>query len=132
MPAYSYRHDLPRIKERFPQARIIDTTEDITDWNAGKIPVAIMHPKSAGHGLNLQLGGSTLIWFGLPWSLEEYEQTNARLWRQGQPDNTVVIHHIITRGTVDETVLKVLGQKEAAQSALFDAVKADIRKEETT
>jgi SNF2 family DNA or RNA helicase len=125
MIAYSYKHDLARICSRF-NARRIDTSEDIADWNNGLIPVAVMHPKSAGHGLNLQVGGSTLIWFGLPWSLEEYQQTNARLWRQGQRDKRVVIHHIVTKGTTDEAVIKALRRKEATQSALFEAVKANL------
>jgi SNF2 family DNA or RNA helicase len=122
--AYTYKHDLTRICERF-QARKIDTSQDISDWNAGRIPIAIIHPKSAGHGLNLQIGGSTLIWFGLPWSLEEYQQTNARLWRQGQKD-TVVIHHIVAKNTIDEDILKALNKKETTQSALIEAVKARI------
>lgn len=125
MIAYTYKHDLTRICQRF-HARKIDTSEDISDWNAGRIPVAIIHPKSAGHGLNLQIGGSTLIWFGLPWSLEEYQQTNARLWRQGQPDSRVVIHHIVTEGTIDENVLQALSQKEITQTALIAAVKANL------
>ncbi len=128
MVAYSYRHDLHRIVDRFG-ARKIDTAQDIADWNAGQIPVAVMHPASAGHGLNLQHGGSTLIWFGLPWSLELYQQTNARLWRQGQTDSQVVIHHIVARGTMDETVMAALARKETTQSALIDAVRADIRRE---
>lgn len=98
--AYWYQHDAERIKARF-QVREIKTSKDIEDWNAGKIPAAIIHPASAGHGLNLQSGGSTLIWFGLTWSLELYQQTNARLHRQGQKD-TVIIHHIIAKGTIDE------------------------------
>ena len=84
--------------------REIKSSKDITDWNAGKIPVAVIHPASAGHGLNLQAGGSTLIWFGLTWSLELYQQTNARLWRQGQAAGTVVIEHIITR---DEQIKRI-------------------------
>ena len=92
----------------------------------GKIPVAVIHPASAGHGLNLQSGGSTLVWFGLTWSLELYQQTNARLWRQGQKDTTVVIHHIITKNTIDERIMSALQKKERAQSALIDAVKADL------
>ena len=104
--AYWFKHDLERIKSRF-KVREIKSSSDIREWNAGKIPVAVIHPASAGHGLNLQTGGSTLIWFGLTWSLELYQQTNARLWRQGQQD-TVVIHHIITDDTVDGRVLKAL------------------------
>lgn len=123
--AYWFKHDLKRIKRRFT-VREIKESRDITDWNAGKIPVAVIHPASAGHGLNLQAGGSTLIWFGLTWSLELYQQTNARLWRQGQTDRTVVIEHIITKGTIDERILKALSQKELTQTALIDAVKANL------
>jgi SNF2 family DNA or RNA helicase len=123
--AYWFRHDLARIKNRF-NVREIKTSRDIADWNAGKIPVAVIHPASAGHGLNLQAGGSTLVWFGLTWSLELYQQTNARLWRQGQQSHTVVIQHIITKGTIDERILKALSQKELTQSSLIDAVKVDL------
>lgn len=120
--AYWYKHDLDRIKAKF-DVREIKTDRDIADWNAGSIPVAVIHPASAGHGLNLQAGGSTLIWFGLTWSLELYQQTNARLWRQGQTE-TVVIHHIITRDTIDEDVMTALHKKERTQSSLINAVKA--------
>jgi SNF2 family DNA or RNA helicase len=122
--AYWYQHDAERIKARFP-VRKIKTSKDIEDWNAGKISAAIIHPASAGHGLNLQSGGSTLIWFGLTWSLELYQQTNARLHRQGQTD-TVVIHHIIAIGTIDEQVMKALRKKEKTQDALIDAVRANL------
>lgn len=122
--AYWYQHDLLRIKERF-DVHEIKTTKDINDWNAGKIPVAVIHPASAGHGLNLQAGGSTLIWFGLTWSLELYQQTNARLWRQGQT-STVVIHHIITKGTIDENVMAALRKKEKTQDGLINVVKAQL------
>lgn len=122
--AYWYKHDADRIKSRF-DVREIKTSRDIEDWNAGKIPAAIIHPASAGHGLNLQAGGSTLIWFGLTWSLELYQQTNARLHRQGQTD-TVVIHHIIAKGTIDEQVMKALRKKEKSQDALIDAVRANL------
>ena len=122
--AYWFKHDLARILERFPADRL-DSAQSIRRWNAGEIPIAVIHPASAGHGLNLQTGGSTLIWFSLTWSLELYQQTNARLWRQGQKD-TVVIHHIIARGTIDEQVMKALRLKDKTQSALIDAVKANI------
>ena len=122
--AYWYRHDLERIKARIP-VRDIRSSADIADWNTGKISVAVIHPASAGHGLNLQFGGSTLIWFGLTWSLELYQQTNARLYRQGQK-GTVVIHHIITAGTIDENVMRALGRKDKTQTALIDAVKANL------
>lgn len=123
--AYWFKHDLQRIKKRF-DVREINTSKDIIDWNNGNIPVAIIHPASAGHGLNLQAGGSTLVWFGLTWSLELYQQTNARLWRQGQTSGTVIIEHIITKGTIDERILKALSLKEVTQNALIDAVKANL------
>ena len=123
--AYWFKHDLEKIKDRF-DVREIKTAKDISDWNKGKIPVALIHPASAGHGLNLQAGGSTLIWFGLTWSLELYQQTNARLYRQGQ-DSTVVIHHILTKGTIDEDVMKALKAKERIQDALIESVKARLK-----
>ena len=122
--AYWYKHDLERIKE-YVGAVELDTAEDMRKWNAGEIPVAVIHPASAGHGLNLQAGGSTLIWFGLTWSLELYQQMNARLWRQGQKE-TVVIHHLMAKGTLDERVMEALEKKDCGQSALVDAVKARI------
>lgn len=123
--AYWFRHDLERIRKRF-DVREIKTAKDISDWNSGNIPIAVIHPASAGHGLNLQSGGSYLVWFGLTWSLELYQQTNARLWRQGQTANTVVIQHIITKGTVDEEIMKALKAKDTSQSALISAVKANL------
>lgn len=123
--AYWFKHDLDRIKQRFA-VREIKTSQDIADWNAGKISVAAIHPASAGHGLNLQAGGSTLVWFGLTWSLELYQQTNARLWRQGQKDATVVIHHIIAANTIDERIMAALKKKDKTQTALIDAVKANL------
>jgi len=123
--AYWFKHDLERIKSRFPTARDIKSPEDIHKWNRGEIAIGLIHPASAGHGLNLQEGGSTLIWFGLTWSLELYQQTIARLYRQGQK-NTVVVHHIVTKGTIDERVIKALGKKEKTQDALIDAVKAEL------
>ena len=122
--AYWFKHDRERILKRF-KARDINTKKDIEDWNEGKIPVALIHPASAGHGLNLQEGGCTIVWFGLTWSLELYQQMNARLWRQGQK-HTVVIHHLITKGTHDEDVMKALEKKETGQSALIHAVRARI------
>ena len=104
----------------------MDSDSSISRWNKGEIPVALIHPASAGHGLNLQQGGNTLIWFGLTWSLELYQQTVARLWRQGQQSGTVVVQHIITADTIDERVMKALQQKDRTQSALIDAVKAEI------
>ncbi|MBT9152204.1 MAG: hypothetical protein DDT35_00418 [Firmicutes bacterium] len=124
--AYWYRHDLVRILERFPAAERLDGADSIRRWNAGSIPIALIHPASAGHGLNLQSGGFCLIWFGLTWSLELYQQTNARLWRQGQK-HTVVVHHILTKGTIDERVIGALRRKDLVQTALVDAVKAELR-----
>lgn len=122
--AYWYKHDLERIRQRF-EVRTIDTPKDIADWNEGKIPVALIHPASAGHGLNLQDGGSTIVWFGLTWSLELYQQLNARLWRQGQK-HTVVIQHIVAAGTHDEDIMNALEKKDMSQTALIAAVKARI------
>lgn len=126
--AYWFRHDLERMKKRFIGLREIRSSKDITDWNEGKIAVAAIHPASAGHGLNLQQGGSMLAWFGLTWSLELYQQTNARLWRQGQKD-MVIIHHIVTKGTIDEQVMRALKRKDRTQVALIDAVKANLKGE---
>ena len=110
--AYWFKHDLERISERLHERHIpyeqLNTSESIRRWNNGEIPVALIHPASAGHGLNLQQGGSTLVWFGLTWSLELYQQTNARLWRQGQSAKTVVVQHIIAKGTIDEQIMSAL------------------------
>ena len=124
--AYWYRHDLDRIRSRFPEARPLISSEDFADWNAGRVPLALIHPASAGHGLNLQVGGSALVWFGLTWSLELYQQTNARLWRQGQQADTVVIHHIVAEDTIDEAILQALSRKETTQDALMAAVRAEL------
>ena len=125
--AYWFKHDKVRIVDYLTKLgyRPHDLKEsaDINDWNSGSIPVALIHPASAGHGLNIQSGGHILIWFGLTWSLELYQQTNARLWRQGQND-TVTIHHIITKNTVDEDVMTALSQKDVTQEKLIAAVKA--------
>ena len=123
--AYWYKHDLQRIKKRF-DVKEIKTGKDIADWNKGKIPIALIHPVSAGHGLNLQQGGSTLVWFGLTWSLELYQQTNGRLYRQGQK-NTVVIQHIVTKGSIDEQILMALERKNKTQEDLIEAVKANLK-----
>ncbi|HIT93104.1 SNF2-related protein [Garciella nitratireducens] len=123
--AYWFKHDLSRIQKRF-EVEVLSTRDSIKRWNDGKIPIAVIHPASAGHGLNLQAGGSTLVWFGLTWSLELYQQTNARLWRQGQ-NETVVIHHLIAKGTIDERVMKALNDKNNTQAALIDAVKATLK-----
>ena len=125
--AYWFKHDKDRIMQRLTslgyKPREIKSSEDIKDWNAGKIPVALLHPMSGGHGLNIQTGGHILIWYGLTWSLELYQQMNARLWRQGQSE-TVTICHIITKDTVDEDVLAALDNKNTTQERLISAVKA--------
>lgn len=123
--AYWFRHDAERIEKRVPCVRL-DSDESIDCWNRGEIPVALIHPASAGHGLNLQSGGSTLVWFGITWSLELYQQTVARLYRQGQSANTVVVRHIIAEGTIDERILRALKRKDKTQTALIDAVKANL------
>lgn len=122
--AYWFKADKERIEKRF-KVREIKTADDIKQWNMGMINLALIHPASAGHGLNLQSGGFTLVWFSLTWSLELYQQTNARLYRQGQKD-TVVIHHLITRNTIDEDIMKSLKRKDKTQEALMRAVKARI------
>ena len=132
---YNYQHDLTRIHQRFGKyspenisgVRELKTVSDMEDWNAGKIPVAATQPASTGHGLNLQQGGSTIIWFGLNWSLELYEQANARLWRQGQKE-TVVVHHLVVKGTMDEQVMQALKDKAAGQDSLMAAVRARIKR----
>lgn len=120
---YTYKHDLDRIQARFPNAEKIKGSETISDWNAGKIPMLLCHPASAGHGLNLQAGGHIIVWFGLPWSLELYQQANDRLHRMGQKQG-VIIHHIVARGTLDERVMSVLAGRESTQRGLLDALKA--------
>ena len=122
--AYWFKADKERIEKRF-KVREIKTADDIKQWNKGMIDLALIHPASAGHGLNLQSGGSTLVWFSLTWSLELYQQTNARLYRQGQKD-TVVIHHLITKNTIDEDIMKSIKRKDKTQEALMKAVKARI------
>lgn len=122
--AYWFKADKERIEKRF-KVREIKTADDIKQWNMGMINLALIHPASTGHGLNLQSGGSTLVWFSLTWSLELYQQTNARLYRQGQKD-TVVIHHLITKNTIDEDIMKSLKRKDKTQEALMRAVKARI------
>ena len=123
--AYWFRHDAERVEKRVPCVRL-DTDETIARWNRGEIPVALIHPASAGHGLNLQSGGSSLVWFGITWSLELYQQTVARLYRQGQNSNTVVVQHIIAEGTIDERILRALKRKDKTQTALIEAVKAEV------
>lgn len=122
---YSYKFDVDRIRQRFSEVRTLETDQDITDWNAGKVPVMLAHPASCGHGLNLQQGGHIIVWFGPTWSLELYQQANARLNRQGQ-DKPVMIYHLIATGTVDERVMVALENKSTTQAALIDCVKAEI------
>ncbi|CAB0673506.1 DEAD/DEAH box helicase [Corynebacterium diphtheriae bv. mitis] len=129
--AYWFTHDRERIVSRFPQARELKTSADIEAWNLGEITLGLIHPASAGHGLNLQSGGHLLVWFSLTWSLELYQQTNARLYRQGQSE-PVTITHLVAEGTLDETVLKALDAKDATQAALIDAVTAEITTTERT
>ncbi|AUW96761.1 SNF2-related protein [Streptococcus pluranimalium] len=124
--AYWFKHDLKRLKERFKEARTISSSQAITDWNNGKISIGLIHPASSGHGLNLQAGGSTICWFGLTWSLELYQQLNARLWRQGQKE-TVIIHHLITKGTIDEEVMKRLKTKTITQDHIIEAVRVSLK-----
>lgn len=119
---YSYKHDLERIKRRFPQAVKLETAQHITDWNEGKIPLLLAHPAGAGHGLNLQAGGNIIVWFGLTWSLELYQQANARLHRQGQ-QRSVIVHHLLTENTADERVYRSLQDKSAVQDELLTALK---------
>lgn len=123
--AYWYTHDLARIRERFPNARLLDTAQDFEDWNKGLIPVGLIHPASAGHGLNLQSGGHLIVWYTLTWSLELYQQLNARLHRQGQT-HPVTITHLVAEDTIDARVLASLTRKDATQAALVDAVKAEV------
>ena len=131
--AYWFKHDRTRIAERLGKLGVvyqkIKSAQSIKNWNSGKLQVALIHPASAGHGLNLQAGGNFLVWFGLTWSLELYQQTNARLWRQGQKSETVIIQHIITKGTVDEKILKALTEKDKTQTALMSAVSAELEEQ---
>ena len=125
--AYWYQHEHDRIHARFAKAGVRDlrSEADISDWNAGKIPVALIHPAAAGHGLNLQAGGHILVWYSMIWNLELYQQTNGRLWRQGQTER-VSIHHIVTADTMDEDVMEALRQKNMTQEKLMTAVRARV------
>ena len=122
--AYSYKHDLERIMQKLKAYKPVklEKPEHIADWNAGRIPVLVTHPASAGHGLNLQKGGHNIVWFGNTWSLELYQQFNARLYRQGQ-GKPVTIHHIVTRGTIDEKIIKSLDGKRETQDGLMQSIK---------
>lgn len=125
---YNFKHDYSRLMDKFKELtpRTLETSEDIKDWNEGRIRLLLCHPASVGHGLNIQAGGHIIVWFGLTWSLELYQQANARLDRQGQTKN-VIVHHLITEGSVDEDVMKALERKETGQAALLEAVKARIK-----
>ena len=127
---YWFKHDYQRIVARLNQIGVkymkIDSDESITKWNNREIPVALIHPASAGHGLNLQQGGNTMVWFGITWSLELYQQCVCRLYRQGQKEGTVTIIHLISQGTIDEKIMKALSEKDNTQASLIDAVKAEI------
>ena len=120
---YNFQADRDALLQKFPEARILDTSEDISDWNAGKIQLMIAHPASVGHGLNLQEGGHIIVWYGLTWSLELYQQANARLYRQGQKHKSVVINHLVASGTVDEQVMRALNAKNITQESLMKALK---------
>ncbi len=123
---YWFKHDLDRLKEKFPEAVQLKTAADIKAWNSGEISIMLVHPASAGHGLNLQYGGSIIVWFSLSWSLELYQQANKRLHRSGQT-HTVVIHHLVAQGTIDEDVMKALQGKKVTQETMITAIKARIK-----
>lgn len=123
---YAYKHDLSKLQQRFPGAKTLEGAAELRDWNAGRIPMLLAHPASTAYGLNLQAGGNIIVWYGLTWSLEQYQQANARLYRQGQ-DKPVIINHLVTKGTMDEQVMKALQSKAAGQDALLAAVKAKIQ-----
>ena len=127
---YWFKHDLERITRKLDELKVeyarISSDGSIRMWNEGKFQVGLIHPASAGHGLNLQAGGNHIVWFGLTWSLELLEQTNARLWRQGQRAETVVVQYLVTAGTIDERILDAISKKEKDQNALIDAVKAEL------
>ena len=125
---YAYQHDLERIMQRFPQARKLEGSAEIDAWNRGEIPILLAHPAGAGHGLNLQAGGNHIVWFGLTWSLELYQQANARIYRQGVKGERVTITHLVAEGTIDEDVMRVLDGKATRQEALLEAVKARVEK----
>ena len=127
---YWFKHDLERITKKLDELKVeyarISSDGSIRMWNEGKFQVGLIHPASAGHGLNLQAGGNHIVWFGLTWSLELLEQSNARLWRQGQRAETVVVQYLVTAGTIDERILDAISKKEQDQNALIDAVKAEL------
>jgi len=123
---YAYKHDLAKLQQNFPGAKMLEGADELRAWNAGKIPMLLAHPASTAYGLNLQAGGNIIVWYGLTWSLEQYQQANARLYRQGQ-DKPVIINHLVTKGTIDEQVMRALQSKAAGQDALLAAVKAEIK-----
>ena len=127
---YAYEHDKERILKKFPKAKVFSGVSDAEAWNRGEIEMLLCHPASAGHGLNLQYGGHIIVWFGLTWSLELYQQANARLPRPGQKE-TVIIHHLVAEGTLDERVMSVMAGKNATQEALLTALRGYINKEES-
>jgi SNF2 family DNA or RNA helicase len=125
--AYWYQHDRDRIKKRFPNAVQIDSEKTIANWNADKIEIGLIHPGSCGHGLNLQQSSANaIVWFSQVWSLELFQQTTARLWRQGQKSESIILHHIVSAGTIDEQVMRALREKDMTQSALIEAVKVQL------
>jgi SNF2 family DNA or RNA helicase len=123
---YAYKHDLTKLLQNFPDAKVLEGADELRAWNAGKIPMLLAHPASTAYGLNLQAGGNIIVWYGLTWSLEQYQQANARLYRQGQ-DKPVIVNHLVTKGTIDEQVMRALQSKAAGQDALLAAVKAEIK-----
>lgn len=126
--AYNFQSDITAIKKAFPEAQVLrHKMQLIDDWNAGKVPMLLAHPQSAGHGLNLQFGGGIIVWYGLTWNLENYLQFNKRVHRHGQTRANVVIHHLLAKGTIDETVMKALHRKDKDQNALLDALKEHVR-----
>ena len=122
---YQFRHELPRLLERFPKAVALKDAKDVERWNEGKIPVLLAHPASAGHGLNLQQGGHIAVWYTLTWNLEHYQQANKRLHRQGQKE-TVIIHHLVAKGTIDEKIMRVLEGKASVQDAVMEVLECEI------
>jgi SNF2 family DNA or RNA helicase len=128
---YWFKHDRERLIERYKQSKELNSEKDIIAWNQGKTKLLLAHPASAGHGLNLQAGGNIIVWFGLTWSLELYQQANARLHRQGQKES-VIIHHLIMKDTVDEDIMLALDNKAGGQNDLMTAVRAQIDNIRTT
>ena len=125
--AYSYKHDIPRLAKRFPKATFMSNDTDIVKrWNAGKIPLLFCHPASAGHGLNLQFGGNVVVWFGMTWSLELYQQFNYRLRRRGQLGDTVIIHHITIKDSIEDQLIKALNTKDITQQELLNTLRIEL------